>query len=166
MSNEIATNTQPLEQTEILVKDTPTHSIFKLPNGKFKKVMKYTAFCTVSPQTEEEKKELFDVMNNSDSDKVVPMKEAVGVILNIVEFFTSPYVVFNEETGEDENGVTTSIKSDDGKWYATSSKAVYYSLQAIAKAFGLPTDENYVPTQFTITSTKRTNGNQIDIKVV
>lgn len=163
MSNEIQ-NT-PILATPQLVQDTPNFSVYKQHDGTFKRVMKYQESCTFVPQTDEEKKYLFAVQNDQDSEHVVPMKKAVGLDLEIVEFFTSPYEKFDEKTGETENGVTTSIKSTDGLWYATSSKAVYYSLQKIIASFGFPHEPNYTPIAFTITSTKREKGEQIDLKI-
>lgn len=163
-SNELATQTTAMN-APILVQDTPSYQIYKQPDGKFKKIMKYQESCTFVPQNEEEKKYLFSIQNDQESEHVVPMKKAIGLELEIEEFFTSPYEKFNEETGETENGVTTSIKSTDGLWYATSSKAVYYSLQKIIGAFGFPHSDGYKPVPFTITSTKRTNGEQIDLKI-
>ena len=151
---------------EEIVKDTPNFMVVRKADGKFGKIMKYEKLITIEPQTIEEKKELFSIMNEDDNDKVVPMKDAVGMNLEIVDFFTSPYESLNEDTGATEYGVTTTIKSTDGMYYVTSSKSVYYSLLAMVNAFGMPHTPDYVPIAFTITSTKQQRGNQINIKLV
>lgn len=163
MTNEIAvSNTNAIET----VQSTPSFDVLRLPDGTFKKVTKYQESNTFVPQNAKEKKYLFAIQNDQDSDQVVPMKEAVGLKLKIKNFFTMPYDKFDEATGENEHGVTTSIQSEDGLWYATSSKAVYFTLQNIVKTFGFPGDKDYEPIDFTITSTKQTRGNQINIKVI
>lgn len=163
MTNEITvSNTNAIET----IKSTPAFDIVRLADGTFKKEIKYAESCTFVPQNNEEKKYLFAIQNDQDSDQVVPMKEAVGLKLKIKNFFTSPYDKFDEKTGENEHGVTTSIQSEDGLWYATSSKAVYFTLQNIIKTFGFPGEDGYEAIDFTITSTKLKNGNQINIKVI
>ena len=149
-----------------IVNETPNFLTVKGADGKFKKIMKYQQLITIEPQTLEEKKELFSVMNEDDNEKVVPMKDAVGMNLEILEFFTTPYESLDEDTGETTYGVTTTIKSTDGMYYVTSSKSVYYSLLAMVNAFGMPHSDGYVPIAFTITSTKQQRGNQTNIKLI
>lgn len=157
-----------VEQTAVsmVVADYPEYTVVKGVDGKFKKVMKYAEYTTIVAKTEAEKIELFDIMNNDESDKVVPMKNAVGLELHIVNFITTPYGSLDEETGETLNGVTTLIQSDDGMWYATSSKSVYYSLQNITKAFGIPNTKGYKPVKVKITSKRQQRGEQINLMVI
>ena len=78
---------------EEIVKDTPNFMVVRKADGKFGKIMKYEKLITIEPQTIEEKKELFSIMNEDDNDKVVPMKDAVGMILVFVVFFSAMFLV-------------------------------------------------------------------------
>lgn len=147
---------------EIVVQETNDYKIVKLSNGKFKKNMKYHAFASRTPQTEEEEMELFKVFNEN-SDLVTQFKSMVGREITMAHVFIKPYESFNEDTGTVSSMVNTTIQDVDGTYYATSSKTVYYDLQSIMEAFGSPTDVDYVPLKLKVVGTKRDKGVQISV---
>lgn len=163
MTNEIAATNQV---SELLIEETPKYSIYKLPDGKFEKRMKYEKFWTNIPESNEELIELYQVMNEQDSELVTPLKEAVGELLDIKHVYFNPYSSFDDETGTSQSGVTTTIQTQDGKYYATSSKSVYYNLQNMFEVFGTPGTEQYLGVRMAVTSTKAARGNQISLKLL
>lgn len=151
---------------EVLIEETKNYKIFKLADGTFKKTMKYEKFWTFTPETEEEVLTLFQLFNEQDNENVTPMSEATGEILSIKNVFFNPYDSFNEETGINDSGVNTTIETQDGKYFVTSSKSVYFNLQNIFNVFGTPNTEKYLPVKVAIVSTKKEQGKQITLKAV
>lgn len=169
MVNEMTTfNTETGEilQNEIVVQETNDYKIVQLPDGKFKKNMKYHEYSSRQAETEEEKIELFKVFNDTENELVTPLSNMQGKEINIAHVFTQPYQSFDEETGAVNEGVTTTLQDVDGSYYATSSKSVYYSISNILKAFGSPSSDNYKPVKVKVVGTKRQNGIQIDLKLI
>lgn len=168
--NELMTNvnveTGEMSKSELVVQETEEYRIVKLPNGKFKKNMKYKQYFSRVAETEEEQIELYKVFNDSDSNLVTPLGHMVGKEITMNHVFIQPYESFDEDTGNLTSGVTTTIEDVDGSYYATSSKSVYHTVFNIMQAFGYPEDENYKPVKVKVTGTKRQNGIQIDLELV
>lgn len=163
--NEITTNNQQAS-AEILVEDTPKYAVYQMPDGRFEKRMKYQKFWSFVPETNEELINLFQIMNEQDNPNVIEFKSAIGEVLDIKNVYFNPYSSFDEETGTTNSGVTTTIETVDGKYYATSSKTVYYNLQNIFDVFGTPNTDKYLGVKVAIVSTKRQQGNQISLKLI
>ena len=155
---------ETITASEVIVSDTAEYTIVQTQDGKFKKNMKYQAFSSRHPETQEEKIELYKVLNEDNNDKVIPMKNVLDKEITIEHVFINPYTSFDEETGKNTHGVTTTIQSDD-VYYVTSSKSVYYTLRNLFSTFGNPTDENYQPIKVVVTGTKQKNGVQINLKL-
>lgn len=155
--NEIAIQGNVVEETE-------NYIVTRTEDGKFKKETKYERIQTHVPETDEEMLTLFQVLQDNTNELVTPMKEVVGKEITIANFYTSPYESFDEETGKSTRGVTTTIESTDGSFYATSSKTVYFTLTKAYKVFGPSLTEKGM--KFKVTSTKMQNGNQINLSAI
>ncbi len=162
----VDTETGEVIGTEIVVQETADFKIVKLPDGSFKKNMKYKQYFSRVAETEEEQIELYKVFNDSESGLVTPLKNMVNKEIVIKHVFIQPYESFDEKTGNITDGVTTTIEDLDGNYYATSSKSVYYTIFNIMQTFGFPTDENYKPVKVKVLGTKRQNGVQIDLQLI
>lgn len=169
MTNEITNIDQEtgelLNTGDTVIQDTEEFTIYKQPNGKFRKEMKYKKYFSHVPETQEEITELFKVLNTDDSENITPMARAVNKELEIHQVYTNPYQSFDETTGSNVNGVTTTI-FDGNEYFVTSSKAVYYTVFNLFNVFGHPHDAEYKPIKVKITSTKMTNGHQINLSLV
>lgn len=163
--NELQHTTQNGLIAEQVVSETEDHTIVKLPNGKFEKRMKYKKVYTYVPETESEMIELYKILNTQDNPDVTPMQRVVSEEFSVLQAYTNPYQSFDEETGGNTNGVTTTILTDKG-YIATSSKTVYYTLLGLFDTFGYPNTENYRPIKVKVTSTKQLNGNQIGLELI
>lgn len=169
--NEIKVNEETGEiitniQNEEIVQDTESYTIYKQTDGKFRKEMKYKKVYTRTPQTEEEMKELFKVFNAHDDDELVkPLALLRGKEFDIINFYTNPYTSFDEETGKNVNGVTTTIETENG-YVATSSKSVYYTILGLVDVFGYPNTEGYKPIRVKVVGKKMENGVQINLSLV
>lgn len=162
MTNEI----QEVEvYTGTVVEDTPNYKVVKLPDGKFKKIMKYLQHHTFTPTTKEEKLRLYQAFNDVDNEIVIPLKNVIDKVIKIKHLYFNPYESLNEDTGEVKNGVTTTIEDVDGNFFATSSKTVYFNLKNIMDAFGSPQDLDYEPFEVRVVGIKRENGVQISLKL-
>ena len=169
MTNEIMNvneQTGEIITNEVIVNETEEFRIVKLPNGKFRKDMKYKNYMTRIPETEEEQIELYKVFNDNDTELVTPLGNMIDKEISIAHFFTTSYDSFDEETGNLKAGVVTTIQDVDGSYYVTSSKSVYYTIFNLVEAFGYPSDEQYNPIQVKVTGTKQQNGIQIDLKLI
>lgn len=158
--------TGEIVNTEVVVQETNDYTIVRLPDGKFKKNMKYQIYFSREAKTAEEKIELYKVFNDSESGLVTPLSNMVKKEITIKHVFIEPYKSFDENTGNTTHGVTTTIEDVDGSYYATSSKSVYYTIFEIFKTFGFPDTENYKPIKVKVTGTRRQNGIQIDLELV
>lgn len=155
--NELSTTT---------IKEEENFKVVQLPDGKFKKIMKYRSITTFNPETLEEKKKLFTIMNDTTGTLVTPLKEMKNKSFKIKNVLTMPYESFDEETGETTSGVTTTFEDTEGSYYATSSKSVYYSILSMMQAFGTPNTPNYEPIEVVVLATKRENREQLNIQLV
>lgn len=170
MTNELQVNQElaanGISFSEILVQNTPDYEVFKLPNGKFEKRMKYQKEWSYVPETQEELLRFFQLMNEQDNPEVTELKNAVGEILEIKNVFHNPYKSFDEETGTTDAGVNTMIETNDGKFFVTSSKSVYWNLKQIFDVFGKPNTPNYLGVKVAVVSTKQKRGNQLSLKLL
>lgn len=149
---------------ETVVQENDKYQVVKLPDGKFKKQMKYEKYFTHVPETQEEQVLLYKVFNSSNeqNDIVIPFSQLVGTEIGIDAFYLNPYESFDEKTGLSTPSVTTTIRDGDN-FYATSSKSVYHSLRNLCNAFGYPNTPDYKKIYVNVTGTKRQFGVQIDI---
>src|SRR5699024_12699856 len=113
-----------------------------LANRKYEKVMKYKRVFSHIPQTREEEIKLYNIFNTQDNPNVTPFADMRDKEIEIHEFYTNPYESFNEETGETDNGVNTTI-FDGSHYYSSSSKTVYYSLLNFFVIFVYTYSEDY-----------------------
>ena len=166
-SNELTTtNTIETLALETIVSDTKDFTIYKQADGKFRKEMKYEKFFSKVPETEEEQLKLYQVFNSDEDSKLVTsLKTVEGMPIEIQNVYFNPYQSFDEETGKSTNGVTTMIEDTEGEYYATSSKAVYFTLKNIFEAFGTPNTPNYKPIVVTVTGKKLAKGRQINLEM-
>ena len=164
VNQELASNVATV--SEILVQDTPEYEIYKLPTGKFEKRMKYQKEWSYVPETQEELLRFFQLMNEQDNPEVTELKNAVGEILEIKNVYHNPYKSFDEETGTTDAGVNTMIETNDGKFFVTSSKSVYWNLKQIFDVFGKPNTPNYLGVKVAVVSTKQKRGNQLSLKLL
>lgn len=158
--------TGEIKQGEIVVSETADYKVVQLPDGTFKKNMKYHAFQSRTPETEEEQIELYQVFNDSSSALVTPLRNMIDQEITLQHVFIQPYESFDEKTGDVTPGVTTTIQSVDGQYFATSSKSVYHKIRGLFQAFGNPTHENFKPLKLKVTGTKQKNGIQIDLQLI
>lgn len=169
MTNEITVlnnlTGETMNVSEVIISDTPEYTIVQTEDGKFKKNMKYQSYFSRQAETDEEKIELYKVLNEDNNDNVIEMKTMIDKQIDIVHVFINPYTSFDEDTGKNSHGVTSTIQSSDGNYYVTSSKSVYYTLKNMFETFGYPTDENYQPIKVIVTGTKQKNGIQINLKL-
>ena len=166
-NNELMVNqeTGEIMQSEVIVSETEDFMIVRTPEGKYKKDMKYKSYYSRTPETEEDKIELYNVLNG-DNDDVIQLKNMVGKEISVAHVFASPYQKLDEDTGSVHNMVNTTIQGTDGTYYATSSKSVYWTLNSLMDTFGRPDQEGYKPIKVEVTGTKRQNGLQIDLKLI
>lgn len=173
--NEITTNTEStvydvttgeIVPTEVVVSETANYTIVKRADGTFKKNMKYHAYHSRTPETDAEKIELYKVFNDSNSKIVTPLKNMVDQEITLQHVFIQPYQSFDESNGNVTEGVTTTIQSVDGSYYATSSKTVYYTILGLFEAFGNPSSEGYKPLKLAVNGIKQKRGLQIDVELV
>lgn len=162
----VDTNTGEIIPQETIVRETDDYTVVQLPNGKFKKNMKYKDYASLLPETEDESIELYKVLNDENSGLVTPLKNMQDKEITIQNIFTRGYQSFDEETGNSQNGVVITIQDVDGSYYATSSKTVYFKTKNLFESFGYPNTKNYKPIKVKVVGTRRENGVQIDLSFV
>lgn len=125
----------------------------------YKRVASYERQLLNIPESDSVK--VFNLLSGSEN--VIQLKTVVGEVIRVTGIITDPYTSVDEKTGALENGVITYM-TDGASYYATSSKSVYWTLKKLVDTFGIPSD--VLSYDVEITSTKRTNGDQINLRLV
>lgn len=157
----ILENTQSVQ---IFISETDKYVVVKDSfTGKYSRKAKYTDFASFEPETKEEKIRLFNIMEGNGT---LPMKEHFGDTLEIENIIFRSWDSIDEDTAELEHGILTYLFTPEGNVYATSSKAVYFTLQNLIKVFGEPNTEGYENMIVQIVKKKGEKGDQVTIELV
>ena|SRR5699024_2449061 len=168
MTNEIQNvdvNTGEILQTEEVIRDTEDYTIVLQADGRYRKDMKYKKYYSLVPESKEDSIELYKILNSQDNEKVTPMAQMKNKEIEIHQVYTNPYQSFDENTGGNINGVTTTIQTKDG-FIATSSKSVYYTLFQLFDVFGYPNTPDYEPIKVKVIGVRMANGTQINLELL
>lgn len=113
-------------------------------------------FCSFHAETEEEKKVLYNAMNNPDK----RIEEVINIPINIRDVYAEQLEFIDEKTGEVMPGVRIVLIDTDGVSYGCASKGIYSALCKLFKVFGKPTWENGI-TVIPITQQSRRENRKI-----
>ena len=120
-------------------------------------------------ETLEEKKAFFNVLNGGE---MILLKDIVGQTIKVKDVYFSDSIKkdengneeINDKTGEAKLKHRTILFDVDGKVYATGSYGVYFTLNKIFQAFGLPTwDEGF---DLKVVEIKQNKGTMLSLEVV
>lgn len=164
MTNDI----KNVEQTEEAVVVSETSEYIKVyENGKYKRKAKYKQLNSMSHRelTDEEEINIFNLLNGAEG-SAVEMKRSVGSKIVIADFITVPYTKIDEDTGKEENGVLTYLIDSEGVTVATSSKAVYFTLNRLMIQCGSHAEGTWKRPIVQVISVKQANGDGLDLKLV
>lgn len=101
------------------------------------------AYSSVTPKTEDEKKKLFNALENCD----VLLNDCVGQEITMKDIYCEKRDTVDETTGEIKPKYRCIIFDENGKSYATGSYGVYNVLIRLCQVFGEPTWENGLKVQ-------------------
>ena len=149
--NQLITNNEENNNQEI--------QVTKNAEGNFKRITKYKNLATWSPSNEDEMIEYFQLLDSNSNSDVTPFKNIIGQQLVVVDFLTSAYDKVDPDTGEILQGVVTILRDENGKFYSTSSKAVYFTIERVYNIFPLERIKKGMIME--IVGEKRLNGVQI-----
>lgn len=164
--NQIVTTNGEVIDLEQVIQDTDNYQIVVGADGKARKKMKYQKLWSIVPETDEQIEELYRVTNERDNGLVKSLSECPNEEIEIAEILFTPYEKLNEDTFANDYGVTTTIKSTKGEWYATSSKIAYYQLKNMTETFGFPSEENYRPIVVKVERKKEAQGYSTNLRFV
>lgn len=145
-------------------KNTQEIQVTKNAEGKYKRITNYKNIATWTPSNDDEMIEYFQLLDSNSTSNVTPFKEIIGQQLVVVDFLTSAYDKVDPDTGEILNGVVTILKDENGKFYSTSSKAVYFTIERVYNIF--PIERIRKGMVMEIVGEKRINGVQIMINML
>lgn len=91
-------------------------------------------YCSKKAKTEEEKKNLFNALEQCD----VLLNDCVGQEIAIKDIYVEEKQLADEETGELKTKFRTILFGEDGQTYATGSYGIYNVLKKIIQIYGLP----------------------------
>lgn len=97
--------------------------------------VKNNVYCSKEIVTEEEKKELFNALEECD----VLLNNCVGQIIEIKDIYVEEREILSEETGELVKKYRTILFDVNGQTYATGSYGIYNVIRKIVQIYGLPT---------------------------
>ena len=104
---------------------------------------KVTMFTSMSAQTADEKKALFNAMNNPEK-RVADM---IGKEIAIRDVFVESVDMVNEETGEVTIAPRIVLVDTKGVSYQCVSTGIFSALKKMFQIFGMPTWENGIKTE-------------------
>ena len=104
---------------------------------------KVTMFTSMSAQTVDEKKALFNAMNNPEK-RVADM---IGKQIAIRDVFVESVDMVNEETGEVTIAPRIVLVDTKGVSYQCVSTGIFSALKKLFQIFGMPTWENGIKTE-------------------
>ena len=104
---------------------------------------KVTMFTSMSAQTVDEKKALFNAMNNPEK-RVADM---IGKQIAIRDVFVESVDMVNEETGEITIAPRIVLVDTKGVSYQCVSTGIFSALKKMFQIFGMPTWENGIKTE-------------------
>lgn len=131
-----------MEEKEMVVKDEKS----------LMEEMKVRNFCSISCETTEEKKTLYNALEECD----VLLNDCVGQTIDIKDVYCEEKEVIDEETGEVKTKFRTIIFAQNGQTYATGSYGIFNSIRKIMSIFGAPT---YSEGEVVVEVAKRPIGN-------
>lgn len=105
--------------------------------GLFKQ-SKARVFCSVNAETEEEKKKLFNTLEQCDA----LLNDCVGTEIEIKDVYCEEREVVDEDTGEVKTKFRTILFATNGQTYATGSYGIFNVIKKIIQIYGFPTWEN------------------------
>ena len=97
--------------------------------------VKNNMYCSISAETEESKKQLFNALETCDA----LLNDCVGQEISLKDIYVEERQVIDEETGEVKNKYRTILFDEDGQTYATGSYGIYNIIRKIVSIYGLPT---------------------------
>ena len=95
-------------------------------------------FCSICPETLEDKKKLFNALESCD----IVLFDIVGQEINMKDVYCEKTSVLDDETGEVKPKYRTIIFDTDGKTYAIGSYGIYNIMKRIIAIYGAPTWED------------------------
>jgi hypothetical protein len=166
MTNEITTQNQTIETSlNTTVSETENYAIVKDENGKFKRKAKFSDYCSIQPQTREEKIQLMNLLNG-DEESGNGLKDQVGKQIEVANVIFRKYDKINEDTGVIEYGVLTYLIAPDGIAYVTSSKTTYFTVKNILDTFGYPHEETWENVLVKVVKQKGRENDVINVKMI
>lgn len=96
--------------------------------------IKQNVYCSKVAETEKEKKELFNALENCDA----LLNDCVGQEIKIKDMYVEEKQVIDDETGELKTKYRTILFDENGQTYATGSYGIYNVLKKIVQIYGLP----------------------------
>lgn len=94
-------------------------------------------YCSKQAKTLDEKKELFNALENCDA----LLNDCVGQEICIKDIYVEPKEVVDDETGETRIKYRTILFDVSGQTYATGSYGIYNMLNKLIVIYGKPTWE-------------------------
>lgn len=95
------------------------------------------AFCSITPKTEEESIQLFNITNNPEN----KLKDFINMPLRIKDVYVDEVTLTQETTGEIQKCPRIILIDENGKGYQCVSSGVFSALKRLFMMFGMPTWE-------------------------
>lgn len=100
-----------------------------------------TQFCSMIAETDEQRAQLFNAMNNPDK----RLADCINMQINAKDMYVEVVNCTNEETGETNACPRIVLIDDNGVSYQAVSIGIYSALKKVVQVFGTPTWEKPVP---------------------
>jgi hypothetical protein len=99
------------------------------------------AFCSLSAETPEQKKQLFNTMNNPDK----RLADMIGETIKAKDIYVEVVQCTNKETGELTNQPRIVVIDEKGVSYQCVSIGIYSAIKKLINVYGVPTWETPLP---------------------
>lgn len=131
--------------------------IMKIDNNEIEgQLMGVTStFCSVKAETPEEKRALFNAMNNPE----FRVEQFINQTIYVKDVFAELVDIMDKNTGEFIQAARIVLIDDEGTGYACVSKGIFHALKKLFKLYGAPTWNE--PIGITIKQIRKSNNMNI-----
>ena len=114
------------------------------------------AYCSLSPETDDEKKQLYNAVNNP----AHRLSEMIGKTIRVQHIYCEVVPLLDEKTGEVTKAPRIVLFGDDGESYTCVSVGIFGAIKKVFAIYGTP-ETWTAPLTFEVKQIERGNGKRL-----
>lgn len=114
------------------------------------------AYCSLSPETDEERKQLYNAVNNP----AHRLSEMIGKVISVKHIYCEVVPLVNEKTGDVTKAPRIVFFGDDGESYTCVSVGIFGAVKKVFAIYGTP-DTWDKPLRFEVRQIEKGSGKRL-----